>query len=376
MKMKIWLFGCVAVALMLTACGASRVAVSAASPEGEWTLQTLNGDPLLAGSAINTTLEDGKITGHSGCNSYGGTYTVKGADLQLGEIAMTLMACMEDGVMEQEQAYMAALANVTEFRLDADRLELLDESGAILLVYARLEPFTGDPAALVNTEWQLLTLDNSPLDETLSFTLSFTENRYGGLAGCRHFEGEYQASDGEISFPMMAMVEETCPDAGEAYWALEGRFTDAVGQARHWCIADGRLELRTLSGAMLVFVPYTPLPEVTLEGTSWLLTAFIEGETTTSILADTEITLMFEAEQVSGSAGCNSYFASYTLEHGALRFGAVGMTKMYCAIPEGAMEQETRYADILSAVTLFEWDADQLTLQTADGRGLVFTAQR
>jgi len=149
-----------------------------------------------------------------------------------------------------------------------------------------------------------------------------------------------------------------------------------VGQARRWRIVDGQLELRTLPGAVLVFVPYAPLPEVTLEGTSWLLTTFIEGATATSILAGTEITLMFEAEQVSGSAGCNNYFGPYTLEHGALRFGAVGMTKMYCAIPEGAMEQETRYADILSAVTLFEWDADQLTLQTADGRGLVFTAQR
>ncbi len=253
MKMRVWLFGCLAVALMLTACGASGDAVSAASLEGEWTLQTLNGAPLLAGSTINATFEEGKITGYSGCNSYGGAYTVKGDGLQLGEIATTLMACLEDGVMDQEQAYFEALSNAAKSRLDNDRLELLDASGATLLAYMRAEPFTGDPAALVGTEWQLLTLDNSPLDETLSFTLAFTENRYSGLAGCRHFEGEYQAGDGEIGFPMMTMVEETCPNADDAYWGLEGRFTDALSWARHWRIADGQLRIRTVRGEVLAF---------------------------------------------------------------------------------------------------------------------------
>ncbi len=249
--MKTWMFVFLAGALTLTACG--RGAVIAASPEGEWTLQTLNGAPLLAASAINATFEDGKITGYSGCNSYGGAYTVKGDGLQLGEIAITEMACLEDGVMEQEQAYMAALSNVAKFRLDNDRLELLDASGATLLVYARVEPFTGDPAALVGTEWQLLTFDGSPLDETLLFTLAFTENRYSGLAGCRHFEGDYQAGDGEIAFPMMTMVEETCPNADDAYWGLEGRFTDALSWARHWRIVKNRLEIRTSRGEVLVF---------------------------------------------------------------------------------------------------------------------------
>lgn len=376
MKTKILLFAYLAVAFTLTACGVGGADGSVASPEGEWTLLTLNGAPLLADSTITATFEEGKITGYSGCNSYGGAYTVKGADLQLGEIAMTLMACLEEGVMEQEQAYMEALSNVAKFRLDNDRLELLDASGVSLLAYARQEAFAGDPAVLVGTEWQLLTLNGSPLDETLSFTLAFTEERYSGLAGCRHFEGDYQAGDGEIAFPMMTMLEETCPDADNAYWGLEGRFTDALSWARHWRIADGQLELRTVRGEVMVFAPYTPMSEVTLEGTSWSLTAFIEGETPTALLANTEITLTFDAGQVSGSAGCNSYFASYTLERGALRFGAVGMTKMYCMTPEGVMDQEARYGDILSAVTLFEWDANQLTLRTADGRGLVYTAQR
>jgi heat shock protein HslJ len=216
-------------------------------------------------------------------------------------------------------------------------------------------------------------LDGSPLDETLSFTLAFEENRFNGLAGCRHFEGDYQAGDGEIQFPSIEMVEMDCPGADDAYWSMEGRFTDALTWARHWRIVDKRLEIRTERGAVLVFTPYTPMLTTTLDGTSWSLTAFIEDGTTTASLADTAITLVFEDEQVSGSAGCNSYGGSYTLGDGELHIGPVAITEMYCMTPEDAMEQEARFTDILTNVALFEWDADELTLKTLDGRELVFT---
>ena len=109
MKIKILLFVHLAVALTLTACGVGGAASSAASPEGEWTLLTLNGVPLLAGSAINATFMDEKVTGYSGCNSYGGAYTVKGDALELGEIAMTLMACLEDGGWVGASLYESAV---------------------------------------------------------------------------------------------------------------------------------------------------------------------------------------------------------------------------------------------------------------------------
>ena len=382
MKIKLPLLVFVALAVTLTACAAFKTEGRAANLEGEWTLLTLNGAPLLPGSTINATFSDGKIDGFSGCNSYGGPYTLTGNRIHFGMVAVTMMACLDEDVMTQEQAYTEALlSNVTKFRVDGDRLELLDKSGTALLVYARQEPFTGDPAALVGTEWKLLTLDGSPLDETMSFTLAFAENRYSGLAGCRHFDGDYQAGDGEIQFPSIAMIEMDCPGADDAYWSKEGSFTDALSWARHWRIVEGQLEIRTERGEVVVFAPYVSVSEVTLEGTAWSLTAFVEDGTTASFvreippLTDTEITLSFEDGQASGSAGCNSYFGQYTLQDGELHIGPVAITEMYCMTPEGVMEQETRFTDILTSVTLFEWNADQLTLKTADGLGLVFTAK-
>jgi heat shock protein HslJ len=377
MHRKVWGFVFLIVAMALAACGFGVASgqESIGTLDGEWALLALNGASLLSDTTINAAFVDGQVTGFSGCNSYFGAYMEGRSTIRFEGIGMTAMACLEpQGAMDQEQAYVQALQQVVKYSLVDAQLELLDAFGVALLVYERQEVFEGHPATLIGTEWQLLKLDGKPLDDTLRFTVAFAEQRYSGLAGCRHFEGDYQAGNGDIGFPSITMVEGTCPSADDGYWTLEGRFTDALGWARHWRIVDDRLEMRSARGEMLVFVPVTSMPEVSLDGTTWTLTTFIEGETATSLVAETEITLTFESGQVRGTAGCNSYGGPYALEHGALRIGEIAITEMFCILQEGVMEQETRYADSLRNVTIFEWDANQLTLRTVDGRGLVFTA--
>ncbi|MFN2169162.1 MAG: META domain-containing protein, partial [Anaerolineae bacterium] len=49
-------------------------------------------------------------------------------------------------------------------------------------------------------------------------------------------------------------------------------------------------------------------------------------------------------------------------------------TEMACLGPEGVMEQEQRYFEVLGAVTSAHVYAGQLWLATDDGRALVFVA--
>ncbi len=118
------------------------------------------------------------------------------------------------------------------------------------------------------------------------------------------------------------------------------------------------------------------MPEVSLEGTAWTLEAFIEGQTGSSLISGSEITLKFEADNVRGSAGCNDYGGAYTLERGALSIPQVDITGQLCLEPAGIMAQETRYLEILRGVTIFIWDADLLTLMTVEGVGLRFVATK
>lgn len=116
------------------------------------------------------------------------------------------------------------------------------------------------------------------------------------------------------------------------------------------------------------------MPGVTLEGTAWTLEASIEGQTGSSLIGSTEITLKFETDYVRGSAGCNDYGGAYTLERGALSIPQVDITGQLCLEPAGTMAQETRYLEILQGATIFIWDTDLLTLMTLDGVGLRFVS--
>ena len=61
------------------------------------------------------------------------------------------------------------------------------------------------------------------------------------------------------------------------------------------------------------------------------------------------------AGQVSGNAGCNNYFGPMNTAAGAFALGPFGSTMMFCAEPEGTMEQEAAYLAALAGATGFQW---------------------
>jgi len=244
--------GLVALATVLAACGGRDEVPDL--EDSEWVLSSLNGGTLLQDTQITLAFKDGLAGGFGGCNAYGGSYTREGDALSINEIASTAQACLEpEGVMQQESAYLDALWNVVSYRVADERLELLNESGAVRLVYQRQEVFEGDPADLVGTAWRLVTLNGNPLGEGMTHTIAFEEDGYSGLAGCRHFEGDYQAGDGEIGFPSIFMLENECPGADDDYYLQEGQFTDSLSWAQHWRMRDDQLEIHTAGGGVLVF---------------------------------------------------------------------------------------------------------------------------
>ena len=81
----------------------------------------------------------GRVSGHSGCNHFSGTYTLRPEEtgkLQLGALAGTRMACPEPNL---ETPFLQALSRVQGYRITGPHLELLDAAGAVL---ARFEERT------------------------------------------------------------------------------------------------------------------------------------------------------------------------------------------------------------------------------------------
>jgi heat shock protein HslJ len=122
--------------LLLAGCDRSP-AGSTTLAGTQWVLVTLAGKPPLTGGTVpSAEFAEDQISGSTGCNHYFGAYNVRGDTLTLGTVASTEMACLEpEGVMDQEQAFLAALASATSYRLAGPGLELLDGAGNVVLAF-------------------------------------------------------------------------------------------------------------------------------------------------------------------------------------------------------------------------------------------------
>jgi heat shock protein HslJ len=102
-----------------------------------------------------------------------------------------------------------------------------------------------------------------------------------------------------------------------------------------------------------------------IEDTDWVLQSYGEFGNLKDVLTDTEITAEFVSSEgtVEGSAGCNSYSGSYEVKDSQLSIpGPIAATEMYCMEPEGVMEQERQYLEILQAAKSYSVEDGELQI--------------
>ena len=105
-----------------------------------------------------------------------------------------------------------------------------------------------------------------------------------------------------------------------------------------------------------------------LDATSWELESYLSSEgDMMRVLPKSVVTLNFQADQVSGMAGCNNYSGSYQTTGSKIEFGPMAATLKMCAQPLGIMEQETAYLGALEAAA--EYDLKGNTLEIKDEQG-------
>jgi heat shock protein HslJ len=84
---------------------------------------------------ITATFADGRISGTSAVNTYGGSYTTgPGNDFSVGELASTMMAGPEAD-MEAEAAYLRLLQDAASFHVTETTLTLFGSDGAESLIF-------------------------------------------------------------------------------------------------------------------------------------------------------------------------------------------------------------------------------------------------
>jgi len=238
-------------------------------------------------------------------------------------------------------------------------------------------PGNGNPS-LEGTAWDLVSYQsvNGSMTGIIPgtwVTAAFSAGgKLGGSAGCNHYFGEYTADGSSLAVGQVGMTLMACLDPG--VMDQESRYLSLLGSAARFRIDGDRLSLSDATGAVvLVFgkeVPPAPLP---LTGTTWVLESISTGSGgISSVLAGTTVDATFSEDgKVTGSAGCNRYFADYTLSGTSLRFGPVGATKMFCGDPAGLMQQEQTYLSRLGSVESYRIQGSQLVLTDGSGSQLL-----
>ena len=132
------------------------------------------------------------------------------------------------------------------------------------------------------------------------------------------------------------------------------------------CVALAAVWLISRGGEEAVADPLT--------GTHWQVRSYrspAEAGGMASPVAGTQLTAEFVDGNMSGSAGCNSYNAGYTVDGDSLSISPLAVTMMFCGELEGTMDQEAAFLTALEAASSFKLETDQLHILNNNGQVVV-----
>jgi heat shock protein HslJ len=108
-----------------------------ASLTGTWNLNSYRSAAVLASALADveaglTFNQDGTVTGTSGCNEFGGGYTVAGDQITFKEIVSTLKLC-DTPLMGQEEAMQQVMTETAAFQIDGNTLTITNNDRVLVL---------------------------------------------------------------------------------------------------------------------------------------------------------------------------------------------------------------------------------------------------
>jgi heat shock protein HslJ/uncharacterized protein YraI len=217
-------------------------------------------------------------------------------------------------------------------------------------------------ATLAETNWVLSSLEGSMPLPGAPVTLQFNKDGSAtGSDGCNRFRTTYTQTGNSLTFKQpaastMMMCSEPVMDQATAFMAVLANTTNFIGNKAILVLLGGDEILAT-------FVADSQ----SLAGTAWEVVNYNNGrQAVVGLLPDTEITATFGYSEISGNAGCNEYFAGYTVDGEAIEIGTPGRTFRFCPEPPSVMDQEYEYLAALESAATYSIEGNMLWMRTAD----------
>lgn len=123
--------------IMVQRVSAPANTASAKSFAGKWKVANIAGKAVVGTRPLNIEIASGgRIGGHSGCNGFGGSFTLKGDKVTFSRMAGTLMACSE-ALMRQEHALYEAFSKARRYELTPQKIKFFNDRGHEILTFVR-----------------------------------------------------------------------------------------------------------------------------------------------------------------------------------------------------------------------------------------------
>jgi len=237
----------------------------------------------LPDSEVTARFQEGRIAGKDGCNQYTGTYKATDMVLTIRLGAITTMAC-EQKLMDQAQAYVAALSGAATYRITGDRLEITNGGGKVAVTFVASAPTAGPAPTIAPTQtptqtvhitgvttvtlslegtlWKLTALADSrgnpaPVAAGTEITALFQGGRVTGSAGCNNYGAIYHVAAASLTVTAPAAVtRKTC---AQPVMQQERNYLAMLARTAAYKITGNKLELRSGSAVLLAsFVAAQP----------------------------------------------------------------------------------------------------------------------
>jgi heat shock protein HslJ len=228
-----------------------------------WRATELAGKPVPAQDAKREAhlvfQPEGRLAGSDGCNRFTGGYELKEGAITFGQMAGTLMACI-NAAADVERAFRESLKRAMRLTIAGDRLDLFDAAGNRVAAFtagarAATQP---DSPSLAGTTWQLVRFQGSDgttltPDDRAKYTIEIgAGGRVNARVDCNRGRGTWKsAGANQIEFGPLALTRVTCP-AG----SLHDQIVKQWVYVRSYVVKDGHLFLSLMAdGGIYEFEP-------------------------------------------------------------------------------------------------------------------------
>ncbi len=200
----------------------------------------LDGHTLVEGTQIALSFEHTSMSASAGCNQLGGTMSIDGDTLVVGDMMQTEMGC-EEALMEQDTWLGSLLQARPTLSLDGDTLSVTSADSTVTLVDREV----ADPdLPLVGTTWVVDGLIDgdaiSSVPKNTEASMTITDGQATLHTGCNTGDALIEISDSTITFEPVEITAMACePDA----MRLEAAVTNALRGEVSYSIEAGRLTL-------------------------------------------------------------------------------------------------------------------------------------